>query len=209
VTGCGSPLDAGVGATHQVQVLREDDPRAAALLALGWRVAHRSWGARLHDPVLGPLADLVAAAEARGYHVAEARAEADPAIAALEAAVREDCPGGPVTAPGVHDPAALAALRAGGSRFFAAFSGDEPVAVTAIRRDPERAETDFTSVARGHRRRGLAEAVKAASVLALAAEGAAVFGTGDAEENAASSAMNARLGYAGTERWLTLTPPPR
>ena len=116
-----------------------------------------------------------------------------------------DYPGGPATAPEVHDTAALTALRNGGTRFFAAFDGrGQVVAVTAIRRDGEHAETDFTSVARAHRRRGLAEAVKAASVLALAAEGASVFVTGGAEENAASLAMNARLGYEVTERWLTL-----
>ena len=209
----GWPLDAGIEpsnphpvATHEPQVLREDDPRAAKLLAQGWTVAHRSWGARLREVDPERLHSLVA--NASGYVVEEVGSEADPGIAALEAEVREDYPGGPATAPAQHDATALAALRVGGTRFFAALADDAVVAVTAIKReDDERAETDFTSVARGHRRRGLAEAVKAASVLALAAEGARVFGTGGAEENAASLAMNARLGYAVTERWLTLVPP--
>jgi len=187
------------------QVLRDDDPRAAALLADGWRVEHRSWGARLLD-VDRPLLERIASAP-DGVVVRETTNEHDPAIAALEAAVRDDYPGGPATAPGVHDVPALEGLRAAGTRCFAAFDGPDLVAVTAIRRSGERAETDFTAVARSHRRRGLAEAVKAASVLALAAEGARVFGTGGAEENAASLAMNARLGYAVTERWLTLVPP--
>jgi GNAT superfamily N-acetyltransferase len=194
----------GVGS----QVLREDDPEAAVLLAGGWTVAHRSWGARLRTADPECLRALVAAAEALGYAIAEVGPEADAGIAALESAVREDYPGGPATAPAVHDVAALTALRAGGTRCFAALAADEVVAVTAIKReDDERAETDFTSVARDHRRRGLAEAVKAASVLALGAEGASVFGTGGAAENAASLAMNARVGYAVTERWLTLVPP--
>ncbi|GAA4751802.1 hypothetical protein GCM10025783_25540 [Amnibacterium soli] len=194
-------------AAHDPQVLREDDPGVAVLLAGGWVVAHRSWGARLR--VIDPerLRALVATAEARGCTVVEAGSEADPGIAALEASVREDYPGGPATAPAEHDEAALAALRERGTRFFAALDDGEVVAVTAIERDGERAETDFTAVARTHRRRGLAEAVKAASVLALAAEGVQVFGTGGADENAASLAMNARLGYAVTERWLTLVPP--
>lgn len=186
------------------RVLREDDPLVPTLIEQGWTVAHRSWGARLSTPATAPLEALVAAAEAAGYRVEEADAGADPAIAALEAAVRDDYPGGPATAPGSHDVEALAALRRGGTRCFAAFLGDDLVAVTTIRRDGEHAETDFTSVARAHRRRALAEAVKAASVLALAAEGATTFGTGGAEENAASIAMNTRLGYAVTERWLTL-----
>lgn len=209
------PIDAGIEgadphrvATHAPQVLREDDPGAAVLRAGGWTVAHRSWGARLHSVDPERLRALVAAADALGYAIAEVGPEADAGIAALESAVREDYPGGPATAPAPHDVAALAALRAGGTRFFAALHGDEVVAITAIKReDDERAETDFTAVARGHRRLGLAEAVKAASVLALAADGARVFGTGGADENAASLAMNARLGYAVTERWPTLVPP--
>lgn len=180
------------------QVLREDDPRLSSLLDAGWVVAHRSWGARLRDPDATLLRSLLTAA------VTEVDAAADPSVAALEAAVRDDYPGGPATAPDVHDPPALAALRAGGTRFFAVTDAGEVVAVTAIRREGDHAETDFTAVARTHRRRGLAEAVKAASVLALLGEGVTVFGTGGAAENAASLAMNARLGYVVEERWLTL-----
>ena len=186
------------------RVLRADDPRVAGLLTDGWTVRHRSWGARLRRVDGGALLPLTVVA---GYRVDEADPSSEAGIAALETAVRGDYPGGPATAPEVHDIAALAALRNGGTRFFAAFDGrGQVVAVTAIRRDGEHAETDFTSVARAHRRRGLAEAVKAVSVLALAAEGATVFGTGGAEENAPSLAMNARLGYEVTERWLTLAP---
>lgn len=183
-------------------VLRDDDPRVPGLLADGHVVRHRSWGARLRSP--DPVA-LGRVTRVPGYRIAEAGAEYDRDIALLEAAVREDYPGGPATAPDLHDIAAIARLRAEGTRCFAAFDArGELVAVTAIRRDGDRAETDFTSVAREHRRRGLAEAVKATSVLALAADGVGVFGTGGADENSASLAMNARLGYVVTERWLTL-----
>ncbi|MGT2426191.1 GNAT family N-acetyltransferase [Amnibacterium kyonggiense] len=181
--------------TEQV-VLREDDPRVPGLLAGGHRVAPRSWAARLRRPDAAALRALVADAVELGP-------VSDPGIAALEAAVREDYPGGPATAPGIHDEAALAVLRAGGTRFFGVEAAGEVLAVTAIRQEGDHAETVFTSVARTHRRRGLAEAVKAASVLAMQAEGVAVFGTGGAAENVASLAMNARLGYEVTERWLT------
>jgi GNAT superfamily N-acetyltransferase len=193
-------------ADEQPRVLREDDPRVPGLLEQGWTVQHRSWGARLVDPRPDVLRLLAARPDSR---IDEAGPEWDVAIARLEAAVREDYPGGPATAPQVHDVDALAELRAGGTRFFAAFHPDDGVvAATAIRRKGDHAETDFTSVARDHRRRGLAEAVKAASVLALLSDGVSVFGTGGADENAASLAMNARLGYAVTERWLTLVPRP-
>ncbi len=52
--------------------------------------------------------------------------------------------------------------------------------MTAVLGGSERVETEFTSVAVDHRRRGLATAVKAASVLALADEGHRLFGTGGA-----------------------------
>lgn len=68
------------------------------------------------------------------------------------------------------------------------------------------AETAFTSVRSTHRGAGVATAVKAASVLALAADGVRVFGTGGAGSNAASLGMNQAVGYRVTERWLTLDP---
>ena len=190
------------------RVLRVDDPAAGELLTTGWAVAHRSWAARLHvGERLALLAQPVAAAEAGGFRIGEAGPDADDGIAALEAVVQGDYPGGPATVPTRHDLAAITALRGGGTRFFTATDEGRVVAVTAIRQDGARAETDFTAVLPTHRRRGLAEAVKAASILALAKEGVIEFGTGGADENTASLAMNARLGYIVTERWLTLAPP--
>jgi hypothetical protein len=70
-----------------------------------------------------------------------------------------------------------------------------------------RAETEFTSVARAYRRQGLSIAVKGASIVAFASEGASVFGTGGAAVNAASIAMNESLGYVLTERWISYETP--
>ena len=64
-------------------------------------------------------------------------------------------------------------------------------------------ETDFTAAHPGHRRRGLGTAVKAASVLARAHDGATRFGTGGADSNVASLAMNRAVGYQITETWHT------
>ena len=44
-------------------------------------------------------------------------------------------------------------------------------------------------------------------MLALAEDGARVFGTGGADENIGSLAANRRLGYVVTERWRTYLPP--
>jgi GNAT superfamily N-acetyltransferase len=76
----------------------------------------------------------------------------------------------------------------------------DPAALEAV-------ETDFTVVARGWRGRGLGSAVKAASVLALLADGHRRFRTGGATENGASVAAAHSLGYIVDERWLTLAPP--
>lgn len=188
-------------------VLRDDDPCAAALAAVGWTIAHRSWGARLLEPDLAGLAAIVDGARAQGYVLRELEPADDDAVVALDAANRGAYPGGPATAPATRTRASIADDRAAGTRWFGALRSGALVAGTAIRAGGDRAETDWTSVASAHRRRGLAEAVKAASVLAFAAEGVRVFGTGGADENTASLAMNRRLGYSVTERWVTLLPP--
>ena len=64
-----------------------------------------------------------------------------------------------------------------------------------------------TSVDPSYRRLGLAVAVKAASIKALAADGIRNFGTGGAQSNAGSIRMNEHLGYVIEERWLSLAPP--
>ena len=78
---------------------------------------------------------------------------------------------------------------------------------SAISLTTERSETECTSVHRSCRLSGLAFAVKAASVTALANDGVRIFGTGGAQINAGSIRMNEHLGYAIEERWLSLTMP--
>lgn len=85
--------------------------------------------------------------------------------------------------------------------------GDEDEAPFVAANRGRRAETEFTSVSRAYRRQGLSSAVKGASLVALAAEGALVFGTGGAAVNAASIAMNESLGYVLTERWVSYANP--
>lgn len=92
-------------------------------------------------------------------------------------------------------------------RGFGVFADDgRALSISYVDVDQRRAETDFTVVAAGSRRRGLATAVKAASVLALLRDGVEVFRTGGAEENTAILAANLRLGYVVDEEWVTLAP---
>jgi hypothetical protein len=95
----------------------------------------------------------------------------------------------------------------GGAELWSSTPAGEVVAVTVTEPRGDRLETGFTSVHPAHRRRGLAAAVKAASVLAGIADGWAVFGTGGDAVNAGSLAMNVAVGYTIEEHWATLAPP--
>lgn len=192
------------------EVVQSTEPRAADLAAAGWRVVAESWGARLRladPPDLTAAHAAVAAATLLGHDVQELGPGWSAAVTGLERDTHDDYPAGPATSVPERTEDDVRALWAGGARVFGAVRGGELVAVTVIRQADDRAETDFTSVRRDHRRQGLAVAVKAASVVALAADGARVFGTGGAQVNAGSIRMNERLGYRIEERWLAFAPP--
>ncbi len=188
-------------------MLRWGDPRVRQAEADGWECIATSWGARLTlDPAdsasLTRLRHLVVRALQDGDFLREAVPDDVPQVLDLDALTANDYPGGVATR---HDPldepAARALLEQG--RLWGVWSGNALVALTATRVDGDRVETEFTTVHPEHRRRGLATAVKATSVLAHAEQGATLFGTGGADSNLASLAMNEAVGYQITERWST------
>ncbi len=194
-----------------VRVLKDDDPEAAALHRDGWRVVAESWGARLvlddgFDPA--PFRSFVERAEQQDVAVAELDEGWTEALLAFEAATHDDYPVTPATpAPPLRDGDDIAERRAAGWRVFGAVRDGVVLAASWIRVHGDQAETETTAVLATERRRGLAVAVKAASVLAAAADGARTFATGGAGVNAGSIAMNQSLGYTLTERWLSLSAP--
>ncbi|MDH2445215.1 acetyltransferase [Amnibacterium sp. CER49] len=193
-----------------MEILKAGDPRCAQLEREGWTVVGESWGARLRlrgEADLAPARSAVARATDAGIAVRELGRPDLPALAALDAATAPDYPVTPASFHEARSAAALGALLDAGRRAFGAFEQGQLLAATVARRDGERAETDFTCVRRDARRRGLAAAVKGAAVLALAREGARVFGTGGARGNAGSIRMNEALGYVLEERWLSYAPP--
>lgn len=128
-------------------------------------------------------------------------------VADLDAATCEDYPrAGPVTAHAPVDEAQAAAALSNGRGFRCARRRG------VARRDQHdplwrrRVETEFTAVHPDHRGAGLGPAVKAASVLAWWADGARAFGSGGAQTDLASMAINRSVGYTVTERWLTYAP---
>jgi GNAT superfamily N-acetyltransferase len=183
------------------EVLRDDDPRCAVLEAAGYRIVGESWAARLRDPDPAMLEAAVLRAE--GVTVGELGPEYADAWHALETANEKDYPYTPATHRVVQPVEELAALWTTG-RVFGALDGERLVGATYISLE---GETGFTSVLEGYRGRGIGQAVKAASILALLDAGVRVFGTGGAALNDASLGANLALGYVIEERWRSYAPP--
>ncbi len=192
--------DQSVGETI---VLLANDLQQEELERAGWHVSARSFGAQLDVDRIDSegLARLVTRA---GPAIRELRADDVDAILTLDAATSGDYPGGVATR---HDPLTPHSAAASDSRrAFGAFLADgELVAMTFVDVHGATAETDFTVVHPDWRRRGVATAVKAASILALSSEAVTRFRTGGSADNAAILRANATLGYVRDEEWVTLT----
>jgi GNAT superfamily N-acetyltransferase len=202
--GMNTPESADSDVEPDVTVLRADDPRCRDLEAAGYRLVGESWGARLRLPTPQGLAlqqAAVARVQALGFTVLELGPAAAEALHRLEAANHPDYPFTPATAHHLRDPGATRALWADGKRIFGALDKRLLVAATVIGRTDRHGETEFTSVLGDYRGRGIGQAVKAASILALASEGVVTFGTGGAGLNEASLRANRALGYVLEERW--------
>jgi hypothetical protein len=184
-----------------IQVVQVNDPRLQHLTESGYVVVGESWGARLRLSDPPDLTVLNAAV------VEELDTSWAPQVTALEALNHADYPYTPATAAPHRDESDVRELWRSGCRLFGAINDGQLVAVSTILLTTGRAETEFTSVHRSCRRRGLAVAVKAASITALANDGVRIFGTGGAQINTGSIRMNEHLGYAIEERWLSLTMP--
>lgn len=196
------------GMTNGERILRADDPAVEALVAAGWTVAARSWAAQLTAASCdhARLLDLRGRAEGLG-HLRPLTTDDLGAILELDAATLADYPGGAATSHAPLTPE-RARVSAGRRAHGVVLDGGRLAAMTFVDVDGRTAEVDFTAVAREHRGRGLATAVKAASVLDLLLDGVAVVRTGGSADNAAILAANTALGFAVDEEWLTLAPPP-
>lgn len=193
----------------ETAVLQSADPRGAALERDGWRLVGEFWGARLRlgePPTLDRLHTAVEHARVRGFAIEELGVAAVTELAALEAATHQDYPQLPATPHPLHDEDALRSMVDEGCRAFGARWAGALVAATVVRPGSV-VETEFTSVLPAYRRLGLATAVKAASVLALAADGHRTFGTGGAGSNVGSLRMNTAIGYVVEETWLSYERP--
>jgi GNAT superfamily N-acetyltransferase len=191
------------------KVIRADSEECTELEVNGWRVVARSWGASLDAEAIdrGHLEGLI---DSRGAEVEirELTVTDSTAVLALDALTLRDYPGDIATAHQqlTTEQATCTAEHRGWGAFTPA---GELVAVTFTFPRPTVTETDFTVVHPTRRGQGLGSAVKAASVLALAAEGHRHFRTGGSLENVASIAANHAVGYVLDEEWLTLTALPK
>jgi len=184
------------------QIVRDDDPRCAELEAAGYRVVAESWGVQLYDPDRALLDSAVLRATAAGLTIRELGPESAEALHALEKANEQDYPDTPATHHEVGDLDKTRALWPD-YRVFGAFDRSRLVGATVIRERDGFGATRFTSVLASYRGRGVAQAVKAASIIAFLDIGIARFTTGGAAANVGSLRANQSLGYTLTERWRT------
>ncbi|GAA2150538.1 hypothetical protein GCM10009826_06530 [Humibacillus xanthopallidus] len=168
----------------------------------------RSWGARL-ELTDGHEQCWVAALDGLPPEdVCRELSAADVTAAlALDSATARDYPGGVATA---HERlTAVRASPAAGRRGFGVLDADQNLVamtfVDVVDVVGAEAEVDFTVVARHRRGRGLATAVKAASLLALKRAGVTTVRTGGSDENSGILAANQALGFQVDEHWPTLT----
>jgi GNAT superfamily N-acetyltransferase len=187
------------------QIVRDDDPRCAELEAAGYRVVAESWAVRLSDPDRELLESAVRRATAGGLTIRELGPESAEMLYQLEKANEADYPYTPATHRVVGELADVRALWPA-NRVFGAFDGNRLVGATVIRQRDGFGDTAFTSVLATHRRRGVAQAVKAASILAFLDVGITRFSTGGAAANQASLRASQSLGYHLTEQWRTYSP---
>jgi RimJ/RimL family protein N-acetyltransferase len=186
-------------------IVQEGDPRCAELEAAGYRVVGESWAVRLFDPDRELLESAVRRVTAGGLTVRELGPESAEILYALEKANEADYPYTPATHRVVGELSDAQALWPE-HRVFGAFDGHRLVGATVMRNHEGFGDTAFTSVLVTHRRRGVAQAVKAASILAFLDIGITRFSTGGAAANQASLQANQSLGYKLTEQWRTYAP---
>jgi GNAT superfamily N-acetyltransferase len=189
----------------EYEIVQEGDPRCAELEAAGYRVVAESWAVRLFEPDRELLESAVRRVTAGGLTLRELGPESAAELHALEKRNEADYPDTPATHRVVGDLAKVAGLWPE-HRVFGAFDGNRLVGATVIREKDGFGDTAFTSVLATHRRRGVAQAVKAASILAFLDIGITRFSTGGAAANQASLQANQSLGYQLTEHWRTYAP---
>ncbi|TCC40212.1 GNAT family N-acetyltransferase [Kribbella speibonae] len=189
----------------EYEIVQEGDPRCAELEAAGYRVVAESWAVRLFNPDRELLESAVRRVTAGGLTLRELGAESAKDLYALEKANEADYPYTPATHRVVGELADVARLWPE-NRVFGAFDGNRLVGATVMRERDGFGDTAFTSVLATHRRRGVAQAVKAASILAFLDIGITRFSTGGAAANQASLQANQSLGYELTEQWRTYAP---
>jgi GNAT superfamily N-acetyltransferase len=189
----------------EYEIVQDSDPRCAELEAAGYRVVAESWAVRLFEPDRELLESAVRRVTAGGLTLRELGSESAADLYALEKSNETDYPYTPATHRVVGESADVAGLWPE-HRVFGAFDGNRLVGATVIREKDGFGDTAFTSVLATHRRRGVAQAVKAASILAFLDIGITRFSTGGAAANQASLQANQSLGYQLTEQWRTYAP---
>ncbi len=184
------------------KVLPAADPQVAQLCARGWKITEKSFGAELQ--ITPGVRQQLASLDTPDLCIRPLDADDMSCILALDALTLGDYPGGVATAhaPLTRETACPTLAR----RAWGAFCDRELVAMTWFDTDASGtfAEIDFTVVAPHWRGRGVATALKAAAIVALANAGVDRIRTGGSMRNTAIIRTNEALGFVIDEHWVTL-----
>ncbi|WP_216378650.1 GNAT family N-acetyltransferase [Arcanobacterium phocae] len=192
------------------RILREDSPEVHQLNQAGWTVGSTSWGARLFlddDADLSSYHRYVDDTVRAGFQIRELTGDDLTELYTLDRLVAPDFPSTPASH---HEPLPDnfdVNIADHNARAWGAFKGDQLVGFSIVFDAGGRWEVDRTSVHPDYRRRGVAKAMKSASVLETYASGVRQWGTGGASINQASLRMNKALGFVLEPLWLTMYPP--
>lgn len=197
--------------TSDLRILRSDDSACAELVASGYTVLARSWGANLDPGDPATITRLRAAVE-RGQRQGLVLGELSPLdateVARVEGANHPDYPQDPATLhPAVTPRDFIDALERGSRAWGATCDGHLIAVALASPKAADWWDIAYASVLAEHRRNGTGQAVVAALILALRAAGAARISTGGAASNVASRGAALALGAQLEPVWLTYAPP--
>jgi len=184
------------------RVLPAADPQVAQLCARGWKITEESFGAKLQ--ITPGVRQQLARIDTPDLCIRPLVADDMSCVLDLDALTLGDYPGGVATAHAslTRETACPTPTR----RAWGAFRDSELVAMTWFDTDASGtfAEIDFTVVAPHWRGRGVATALKAAAIVALANAGVDRIRTGGSMRNTAIIRTNEALGFVIDEHWVTL-----
>ena len=194
--------------TGQKKIVNAASAEAKELLAEGWQVVARSWGAGLDLASLDTDRIKRLRNAPSDFAIRPLTAADVDAVVQLDKETYRDFPGDIAT---LREPVTAAEAAPSDVRLaWGAFSGNELAGMLYADIDGwhgNGVEIDFYSVSPALRGQGIGKALLATAILKLTADGVTSIRTGVADENDASIAALESVGFVRDEEWVTLEQP--